>query len=97
MPGQTWRDTGHKGLMPGVSALALARSAVHVPPGHRKVSRPDDRWNPCDAVADRTQDALGLIDSLLPGCASTLPRRGLLLLRLLSLTGVNFRHRSRRL
>ena len=51
-----------------------------------QVSRHDDCSNPCDAVTDRTQDARGLIDALLPGCAGTLPRRGLLLL---SLTGVN--------
>ena len=31
-----------------------------------QVSRPDDCSNPCNAVSDRTQDALGLIDSLLP-------------------------------
>ena len=51
-----------------------------------QVSRHDDCSKPCDAVTGRTQDARGLIDALLPGCAGTLPRRGLLLL---SLTGVN--------
>ena len=54
-----------------------------------QVSRHDDCSNPCDAVTDRTQDARGLIDALLPGCAGTLPRRLGGLLLLLSLTGVN--------
>ena len=73
-------------------SLSLSRGGTRATRSPQ-VSRHDDCSNPCDAVTDRTQDARGLIDALLPGCAGTLPRRGLLLL---SLTGVNCRPHSRR-
>ena len=66
-----------------IKVIALLWSFAFLSP---QVSRHDDCSKPCDAVTGRTQDARGLIDALLPGCAGTLPRRGLLLL---SLTGVN--------
>ena len=79
-------------------ALALSRSLARRARATRspQVSRPDDCSNPCDAVADRTQDALGLIDSLLPGSGrhATPPRPPPP--PSFSLTGVNCRPHSRR-